>query len=168
MRGLQREGGTMDKILIATDGSKSAAEAVAFGLDLAEKQGASVFLVHVAPELDWAPVLGPVPVKVPHVSCDADRRPLQDAMDMSEQCGVDAQSELLVGDIADEIVAYADTIAADLIVIGSRGHGAIASALLGSVSHAILHEAKRPVLVVPAARVLRSAPAKELTLVARR
>src|SRR6266540_2512147 len=57
MSGPQCEGGTMDKILIATDGSTSAAEAVAFGLDLAEKKGASVFLVHVAPELDWAPVL---------------------------------------------------------------------------------------------------------------
>jgi nucleotide-binding universal stress UspA family protein len=158
----------MDKILIATDGSKSAAEAVAFGLDLAEKQGASVFVVHVAPELDWAPVLGPAPVKVPHVSCDADRQPLQDAMDLAEQRGIDVQLKLLVGDSVDEIVAYADTIAADLIVIGSRCHGAIASALLGSVSHGILHEARRPVLVVPAARVLRSAPAKELAPVARR
>jgi len=168
MRGLQSEGGTMDKILIATDGSKSAAEAVAFGLDLAEKQGASVFLVHVASELDWAPVLGPVPVKVPHVSCDADRRPLQDALDSAEQRGVDAQPELLVGDIADEIVAYADAVAADLIVVGSRGHGAIASALLASVSHAILHEARRPVLVVPGAAVPRLALAKEPALVARR
>jgi len=158
----------MDKILIATDGSTSAAEAVAFGLDLAEKEGASVFVVHVAPELDWAPVVGPVPVKVPHVSCDADRQPLQDAMDLAERRGIDVQLKLLVGDTADEIVAYADTVAADLIVIGSRGHGAIASALLGSVSHGILHEARRPVLVVPAARVLRSAPAKELALVARR
>jgi nucleotide-binding universal stress UspA family protein len=158
----------MDKILIATDGSTSAAEAVAFGLDLAEKEGASVFVVHVAPELDWAPVVGPVPVKVPHLSCDADRQPLQDAMDLAERRGIAVQLKLLVGDIADEIVAYADTVAADLIVIGSRGHGAIASALLGSVSHAILHEARRPVLVVPAVRVLRSAPAKELALVARR
>jgi nucleotide-binding universal stress UspA family protein len=158
----------MDKILIATDGSTSAAEAVAFGLDLAEKQGASVFLVHVAPELDWAPVLAPAPVKVPHVSCDADRRPLQDAMDMAEEHGIDVQLRLLVGDSVDEIVAYADTIAADLIVVGSRGHGTIASALLGSVSQGILHEARRPVLVVPAARVLRSAPAKELAPVARR
>jgi nucleotide-binding universal stress UspA family protein len=60
---------------------------------------------------------------------------------------------MLRGETADEIVAYADTIDADLIVVGSRGHGAIASALLGSVSRGVLHEARRPVLVVRGTRV---------------
>jgi nucleotide-binding universal stress UspA family protein len=55
---------------------------------------------------------------------------------------------MLRGDPAGEIVAHADTIGADLIIVGSRGHGAIASALLGSVSRGVLHEARRPVLVV--------------------
>jgi nucleotide-binding universal stress UspA family protein len=68
---------------------------------------------------------------------------------MASDYGVPAATELLVGNPADEIVAYADSKDVDMIVIGSRGHGAIASALLGSVSHAVLHEARRPVLVVP-------------------
>jgi len=55
---------------------------------------------------------------------------------------------MLRGDTVDELVAYADTIDADLIVVGSRGHGAIASAVVGSVSRGVLHEARRPVLVV--------------------
>jgi nucleotide-binding universal stress UspA family protein len=55
---------------------------------------------------------------------------------------------VLCGDPVDEIVAYADTIDADVIVVGWRGHGALASALLGSVSRGVLHEAHRPVLVV--------------------
>jgi nucleotide-binding universal stress UspA family protein len=44
-------------------------------------------------------------------------------------------------------VAYADSREVDMIVVGSRGRGAIASALLGSVSRGVLRASKRPVLV---------------------
>jgi len=56
---------------------------------------------------------------------------------------------LLAGDPADEIVAYADSVDADVIVVGTRGHGPIAGALLGSVSQRVLRDARLPVLVVP-------------------
>ena len=55
---------------------------------------------------------------------------------------------LLAGDTVDEIVAYADSHDVDLIVIGSRGHGAIVNALLGSVSRGVLAESSGPSSVV--------------------
>jgi nucleotide-binding universal stress UspA family protein len=47
------------------------------------------------------------------------------------------------------IVGVANEIDAALIVCGTRGRGAVKGALLGSVSHAVLREARRPVLIAP-------------------
>ena len=53
-------------------------------------------------------------------------------------------------DNALKIVARADQEEADLIVMGSRGRGAVRSAVLGSVSHYVLNHARVPVLIVRA------------------
>ena len=53
------------------------------------------------------------------------------------------------GDIAAAILRAAADVDADLVVLGTRGLGAVKSLMLGSVSHAVLHHADRPVLVVP-------------------
>jgi nucleotide-binding universal stress UspA family protein len=144
----------MEKILIATDGSESAREAVEFGLELADEHAAEVTFVHVVPVLDrsFANGIG-VPAAVPHQIDELDRKPLEDALALAAERDVDSKAELLAGLPADEIVAYADSIDADLIVVGSRGRGAFATALLGSVSRGVLHEARRPVLVVRGAHV---------------
>jgi nucleotide-binding universal stress UspA family protein len=53
------------------------------------------------------------------------------------------------------IIEEADALAADAIVLGTRGLTGIKSLLLGSVSHAVLEHADRPVMVVPGAEVAR-------------
>jgi nucleotide-binding universal stress UspA family protein len=150
----------MKTILIATDGSPSAREAVEFGLELAAEQGSTVTFVTVAPSVDVVPMGGFGAVgSVPHELSDNEELPLDEAHELAEQASVTAHQRLLQGDPADEIVAYADTLDADLIVVGSRGHGALASALLGSVSRGVLHEARRPVLVVRGTPVREAATA---------
>ena len=139
----------MNRILIATDGSPSGNEAVDFGIELAADQGSAVTFVHVVPAVDVVPVAGfGLTGAVPHELTEGDSESLDEAQARAEAAGVTSYTRLLRGDPVDEIVAYADTVDADLIVVGSRGHGAVASALLGSVSRGILREARRPVLVV--------------------
>jgi nucleotide-binding universal stress UspA family protein len=148
----------MDRILIAIDGSPSALEAVDFGLELAADQSASVTFVHVVPALDVVPMSGfGLAGAVQHELTDDDTELLEQARSRADEACVTAYTRLLRGDPVDEIVAYADTVDADLIVVGSRGHGAVASALLGSVSRGILREARRPVLVVRGAAARREA-----------
>ena len=53
------------------------------------------------------------------------------------------------GGIATAILAAASALAADVIVLGTRGRGRVPSLMLGSVSSAVLHHADRPVLVIP-------------------
>jgi nucleotide-binding universal stress UspA family protein len=139
----------MKTILIATDGSHASQEAVEFGVELAQEQGAQVTFVHVVPLADPIPLNGFGMMGArPHEVTEYDRKPLEEAEAIAARHDVTATSQILIGDTVDEIVAYADNIDADVTVVGSRGRGAIASALLGSVSRGVLSESRRPVFVI--------------------
>ncbi len=58
------------------------------------------------------------------------------------------ESKILHGDPASKILKYADEIDADLIVMGSKGQGKLASVFLGSVSKHVVNNSRRSVLVV--------------------
>lgn len=139
----------MHKILIATDGSPDACEAVEVGIDLAAEQEAEVVLLQVIPpvdgtRLDRGALIRPIPEELRLRRATG----LDEPARLAAARGVPATFEVLAGDPSDEIVAYADSIEADLIVLGTRGRGAVKSALLGSVSREVLRESRRPVLVV--------------------
>ena len=142
----------MKRILIATDGSLSAEHAVEIGLELAEEHRAEPIFVHVAPTLEVLPIgivgMGAAPVSVPHALGEHDRLCLDKGVKLAEERGLEARTKLLTGNPAKEIVGYADSIDADLIVVGSHGHSAVSGALLGSVSRGVLRRTTRPVLIV--------------------
>jgi nucleotide-binding universal stress UspA family protein len=144
----------MKRILVTTDGSPSSTEAVAFGVELASEHQAELIFVHVVPTLDVVPTTSfDIGGAFPHEPSEHDHVLLEEAAAVAWEHGVVSTTAMLRGDTVDEIVAYADSHDVDLIVVGSRGHGAIAGALLGSVSRGVLGETKRPVLIVRAAAV---------------
>ena len=143
----------MKSIVIATDGSGSAKEAVDVGLELAKEQGADVVFVHVLPPDDIHAGRAAHAVHPHAVEMDESETALKEAAAAADEAGITYELERVSGDTVPLIVAIADAKDADLIVVGSRGRGTIASTLLGSVSHGVMTHAKRPVLIVRGAEV---------------
>jgi nucleotide-binding universal stress UspA family protein len=65
----------------------------------------------------------------------------------AERAGVTLEREFIRGTPRAALSSESDDV--DLVVVGARGHGAVGSALLGSVSTWILHHVHRPIVVVP-------------------
>jgi nucleotide-binding universal stress UspA family protein len=142
----------MKTILLATDGSPTATKATDEAIELAGALGATLRIVSVwrVPLYDY----GYVPAQYPPELVDAQRagaeRAAEHAVAAAKAAGVDATSELRQGDAAEEICAAAEAEAANMIVLGAHGWGAMKRILFGSVSTAVLHHAPCPVLVVRA------------------
>ena len=149
----------MKQILIATDGSPSAQEAVDVGLELAKEQGADVTFVHVTPADEFRGGRVGTHALTHWEEIDESEIALKEAAEAAEATGVSYALERISGETVETIVALADTKNADMIVLGNRGRNAITAALLGSVSQGVLRQAKRPVLVVKGARTPAEAPA---------
>ena len=81
---------------------------------------------------------------------DAERIAAEGA-ELAREAGFDAEAHALQGKPKawPTLLAKADEMDAAVVVIGSRGQGAVKSALFGSVSSGLLHHAHRPLLVVP-------------------
>jgi len=141
------------EIVIATDGSAGASVAVEQGVWLAKMLGAEVTFVSVA--RSPSPVLGdPYYQRALTADLARARTALADASAAAEERHVPYETEILEGSPAEKILEVAATHGAELIVIGSRGRGAVTGAVLGSVSSDVVHRSDRPVLVArPSAHI---------------
>jgi nucleotide-binding universal stress UspA family protein len=70
------------------------------------------------------------------------------AADRLQQDGIETTKTVLAGPALDQIMAFADRMEADLIVVGSSTRGRLAERLLGSVPLSLVQRSRRPVLVV--------------------
>jgi nucleotide-binding universal stress UspA family protein len=135
------------KILLATDGSPSAAEAARYAGQLAQLTGAQVIVLHAYPRVPaflGEPDFG----RLIHENLAEAERIVAPALEQLVDAGVDASAEILEGPPAEAVLAVAENSGCDLIVLGTRGYGQLAGMLLGSVSQKVLANATLPVLVV--------------------
>lgn len=137
-----------ERILLAVDGSEHALHAAKFAGDLARAVKAKELRIVAAYE--------PVPAYLgePNLSNAMNARlhdveaAIQEAQAAVGELPAEIQTESLEGPIAEAIINTAGTHQIDLIVMGSRGRGRLAGAILGSNSQRVVSEAPCPVLIV--------------------
>ena len=138
----------MDDILIATDGSPGGREALEQGLALAATTHAGVTIVYVRKRPHDFVGDAYYQRALRNAFAEA-RQVIDDSVARANALDIDAEGEIMEGDPAEQITGLARSRNVGMIVVGSRALGPIAETLLGSVSRAVVHDADRPVLVVP-------------------
>jgi len=143
----------VQRILVAVDFSEASDAVVERAASLAKALRAELTLVHVAdPDpsfVGYEP--GPQPERDARARTfrSAHRR-IQALADGLRERGLAAKALLVQGPTVETLVSEARRERSDVVVMGSHGRGALARALLGSVSEGVLRSGCCPVLVVPA------------------
>ncbi len=139
----------MKKILVGVDGSEASLKAAKWAVDLAAATGAAVTyaysIVPVAypPEMMWVPT-----IEFERARQEAAAKLLNQTREQTTRQGVTIENITLHGSAAEAMADEAKAQAYDLLVVGSRGHGAVKRILMGSVASRLVHICERPVLVV--------------------
>jgi len=134
-----------DTVVIATDGSESAARAVDVALDLAERFDAEVHALYVVDEGDVAAS----PDELRDDLADALEAAADEALgDIRQQASRAVSTTVREGRPGPEITQFADEVDADVVALGTRGRHADHGYLLGSVAEAVVRRCTRPVLTV--------------------
>jgi len=147
------------KVVLAIDGSEEASRAAEAAVELCEKTGSELHVVHVGEDIYLTSATDlemVVPVwtaqEYPDIEANFEQiawKVLDAEVEKVEAAGgTVAQAYLRMGVADAEIVELAEEIEAGLVVLGSRGLGGIRSALMGSVSYSVARHAHCPVLVV--------------------
>jgi universal stress protein A len=140
------------KILVATDFSPHAEQALQLASELAKTCDASVCLVHV---YDFIPYVLPEGMPMYDTATLARLREdlvrqLSSAQERARKAGVkDVQISLVQGQAQPEIVRLAEEGGYSLIVLGTHGRSGLAHLLLGSVAERVVRKAPCPVVTVP-------------------
>lgn len=135
-----------EKILVATDGSQNAKDAVEHAAELGRLAGTKeAIIVHVC------------------TACSADLDPDESIMELAKSIVREAgetfrlagiqttkrvETEYPPESVGNAILEVSDAVGADLVVLGSRGLSEFKGMLLGSVSHRVVQKANCPVLVI--------------------
>jgi len=130
-------------IVVGVDGSEPARRALVWALAETRLRGGRCLLIHAFEYLPAATGAGSVAAELASAAHDV----LEQELSFARDSGLSVDGRVMALGAAQALLDAAQD--AELLVVGSRGRGGLASALLGSVSTAVVHHATCPVVVVP-------------------
>ncbi len=146
----------LKKVLVGTDGSEDATLATRAAIDLSNKTGAELHIVHVWRK-SQAPPLAPPGLAYPSLEGagysdtlekEAEELLEEQARLIQDAGGSLAQAHLREGRASEEIACLAEEFGVDLVMVGSRGLGTVKRLVTGSVSEGVVRLAPCPTLVM--------------------
>ena len=143
------------RVLLATDGSPDAALAANSAIELCERTGSELHIVHVG---EYVPTFLAYTEEEPvELRRNAERLLDEQVESIRAAGGTVAGAHLRLGRPAEQIIALSEELGVGVVVVGSRGQSALRRAVLGSVSEDVVRYAHCPVFVVRAEEVTRPA-----------
>ena len=143
----------LERIVVGTDGSDTAAGAVAQAVEIAKAMGSKLYVVSAfvpsEPVVDRAEAVEiPADVQYSTGPRQGVTQVLDAAAGAAEAAGVEVETHPREGDPADALLDVAEEVNADLIVVGNKGMTGAKRFLLGSVPNKISHHAPCSVLII--------------------
>jgi nucleotide-binding universal stress UspA family protein len=138
------------RVLVATGGSPWSDKAVEYAIGLAKDYGLELVILHVIADTPpyFLAEAGTSMDQVLEGNEEAGRRIIAEAAQWAAAAGIQCETELAWGRVAEVICRVATEQVCDLIVVGSRGLTGLKRLMLGSISNAVAAKARCPVLVV--------------------
>ena len=154
------------KILLPLDGSAPSLDAVRWAIHMVrEGLKASFVLANVQEPIHlYEVVLAHDADVLKRASAAAGLHALEAGKALVAAVGIEFEREVASGDPAHTIIDIAERFGCDLIVMGARGKGNLRSALLGSVSQAVLHASAVPVMIVKPQEAGEGSPPEAVSL----
>jgi nucleotide-binding universal stress UspA family protein len=143
---------TFNHILIPTDFSETARDALRTARDLAKDTQARLTIAHVVPDVwqqAWVAEAGIEVASVQQAWVDGGKNQLKALAEEEGLRGASVATVVLIGSPHTAIAEFVDTHNVDLMVVGTHGHGPIRRFVLGSVAERLIRAAHCPVLAVP-------------------
>jgi nucleotide-binding universal stress UspA family protein len=141
----------MRRLLVPVDMSDNAMRALRHAIELARQHGPIDLVIvhaHDPPEIYGEASLYLSDERARELQKQHSEDILRPAIEMAKTAGVSFTSEILIGNVPQEIVRCAMEKGCDGIVMGTRGKGALGSLLMGSIAQKVVHLAEVPVTLV--------------------